>query len=341
MSRSLRRLVAVIGVTAVTIASLLVVSATASAKRVEDTFFNSVIPSRVDHLIGFTPTTFAMYPRGQRIKPISVRVGGRTYRYIFGNAAAGVGPSANIYMRNLIQERRYPSPRGIFLDRRLKAKERRHVKVRADLVRDADVLAVSSGHPACTSGVSRVAAQRIAAGKISRWSEAGVPTPPSGDAIKLRRAGDGVDRFVEPRFRAGYRLPQGARAAFDGGLSEAASGDFAIAAVTSWSRARAFHTTTCAVPVGGAAPSDASVRVLSHPDAYPITFVTLRRLKSATPIAAAFLKYLTGPRATDLFRQRGMLLVKETWRALPPAQDFPSGPPPDPQDVPPDPAPAE
>ena len=43
---------------------------------------------------------------------ITVRVGGRTYRYTFGNAAAAVGPSANIYMRNMIRERRSPSPQG-------------------------------------------------------------------------------------------------------------------------------------------------------------------------------------------------------------------------------------
>jgi hypothetical protein len=100
---------------------------------------------------------------------------------------------------------------------------------------------------------------------------------------------------------------------YNGGLSEAASGNLAIAAVTSWSRARAFQQTTCAVPVGGSAPSDASVRALSHPDAYPISFVTLRRLRQVSPIVAAFLKYLTGPRATASFRQRGMLLVKEAW----------------------------
>ena len=126
---------------------------------VEDTFFNSVIPSRVDHLIGFTPTTFAMHPRGQRVVPITVRVGGRTYRYIFGNAAAAVGPTADIYLRNMIRARRFPSPQGIFLDRRLKAAERRHVQVRADLGRDADVLAVRRGHPACASGVSRAVAR--------------------------------------------------------------------------------------------------------------------------------------------------------------------------------------
>ena len=97
--------------------------------------------------------------------------------------------------------------------------------------------------------------------------------------------------------------------------------------MTSWSRARAFQG-TCAVPVGGAAPSDASVRGLSHPDAYPISFVTLRRLRQVRPIVAAFLKYLTGPRATASFRQRGMLLVKEAWPAPPGPQDGPFGPAP-------------
>ena len=162
------------------IAALLLAPATASAQRVEDTFFNSVIPSRVDHLIGFTQTTFAIHPRGQRVVPITVRVGGRTYRYTFGNAAAAVGPSANIYMRNMIRARRFPSPQGIFLDRRLKAAERRHVRVRADLGRDADVLAVSGGHPACASGVSHAAARGIAAGRFVRGRR---------PAFRPRRAG--------------------------------------------------------------------------------------------------------------------------------------------------------
>jgi hypothetical protein len=310
---------------ALVIAAFVLAPATASAQRVEDTFFNSVIPSRVDHLIGFTPTTFAIHPSGERVVPITVRVGGRRYRYIFGNAAAVVGPTANIFLRNMIRARRFPSPQGIFLDRRLKAAERRHAQVRADLGRDADVLAVGRGHPACASGVSREVARGIAAGTVRTWSAAGVPTPPSGDAIALRRAGSGVDRFVEPRFRAGFRLPQGARAAADGGLSAAASGDLAIAAVTSWSRARAFQATTCAVSVGGAAPSDASVRALSHPDSYPISFVTLRRIRGVRPIVAAFLQYVTGPRAAASFRQRGMLLAKEPWPAVPAPQEEPFG----------------
>src|SRR5918999_5635652 len=51
------------------VAAFLLAPATASAQRVEDTFFNSVIPSRVDHLIGFIPTTFAIHPAGQRVAP--------------------------------------------------------------------------------------------------------------------------------------------------------------------------------------------------------------------------------------------------------------------------------
>ena len=316
----------------------LLAPATASARKAEDTYFNSVIPLRVDHMIGFIPTTFVMYPPGEPVRPITVRVGGKTHRYIFGNAAAVVASSAGIYMRNMIAQRRDPSPRGIFLDRPLTAKERKYVRVRADLGRDADVLAVTRNHPACASGVSRAAARGIAAGKIRTWSAAGVPTPASGDAIALRRAGTGVERSSEPRFGAGWRAPRGAKIGFDGGLREAASGNTAIAAVTSWSRARSYQRLTCAIPVGGSAPDDASVRALSHPDAYPIAFVTLRRLRGSTPIAAAFLKYLTGPRATSLFRQRGMLPASGAWPDVSP-QPAPS-PEPEPEPLPePEPAP--
>lgn len=336
---------------ALVLAILLLAPTVASAAKVEETFFNSTIPNRIDHLIGFAPTTFAIHPRGERIVPFTVRVGGRTYRYIFGNAAANGGPSVDIFIRNMISQRRFPSPQGIFLDRRLTVSERRHMKVRADLGRDADVLVVARGHPACASGVSRAAARGITAGKIRTWSAAGVPKPESGDAITLRRAGNAYGEFAEPRFGASGRVPRGAKTAPDGGLSAAASGDLAIAAVTSWSRARAYQATTCAVRVGGAAPTDASVRAVSHPDAYAITYATLRRLSTprdrAVPrITAAFLQYLTGPRGSSEFRKRGMLLVKDQWRAVPgprtdppPAEPDPPQPPPQPEPQP-EPAPA-
>ena len=76
-----------------------------------------------------------------------------------------------------------------------------------------------------------------------------------------------------------------------------------------------------------------SVRTLTHPNAYPISFVTLRRLstkrdRAVAPITAAFLKYLTGPRATASFRQRGMLLLKEPWPPVPDPQAEPEPQPP-------------
>ena len=295
----------------------LAVPAAATARRAQDTFFNSVIPLRVETLIGFTPTTLAIHPPNQPVRPIEVRVGGRTYRFIFGNAAAAVGPDIGLYLRNMTRRLRYPSPQGAFVDHELTARERRVLKVRADLGRDADVLAVTRDHPACASGVSRAAARGIAAGTIRTWSDAGVPIPASGDGIALRRASNALGDLAEPRFGASYKTPKGARRSRDGGLGEAASGNTSIAAVTSWSRARSFGQTTCAVPIGGAAPTDETVRALTHPDAYPIAFVTLRRLRDVTPIAAAFVKYLTGSRATGLFRQRGMLPATGEWPVVP------------------------
>lgn len=303
-------------------ASLLV--PTAASARAPSAFFNSRIPIRIDHLIGFTPTTFAIYPPGTRFTPISVRVGGRRYRYIFDNAAASVAPSVNVFIRGILGDRRYPSPEGVFLDRKLTRKEKRYLEVKLDLGRDADVLMVSRGHPACTTGVSRAVAKSIAAGTTRSWSAAGVPTPPDGDSIALRRAGTGSDRFVEPRFGASANLPAGASKEFDGGLGDAASGNSRVAAVTSWSRARSWQSSTCAVPVGGSAPTDTSVRALSHPNAYPISFVMLKRLKDVRPIAAAFLKYLSGPRATGQFGDRGMLFAKREWPFVQTARDEPA-----------------
>jgi hypothetical protein len=294
--------------------ALVLTPAAASAPPV-DAFFNSVIASRVDHTIGFTPTTFVIHPRGQKVVPITVSVGGRRYSYVFGNAAAVVGPP-DIYLRNMIDGRRFPSPQGIFLDRKLTPAESRHVRVRLDLGRDADVLVVAREHPACAAGVTRAAAKGIAAGKIRTWAAAGVE---GAGAIALRRSGGSADA-VEPRFGAGWKLPRGARAAYDGGIGEAASGSLAVAAVTSWSRARAYQAVTCAVPIGGKAPSDATVRGLSHPDAYPISFVTLRQLKTAAPVTAAFVKYLGSPRATAELRKRGMLLAGRPWPAVPAPQ---------------------
>ena len=188
------------------------------------------------------------------------------------------------------------------------------MKVRADLGRDADVLVVARGHPACASGVSRAAARGIAAGTIRTWSAAGVPTPASGDAIALRRAGTGIDRFVEPRFGAGCaaaaRREGGARRrAVRGRVREPRDrgGDELVASprVPSDDVRGAGRRGGAERRVGPRAVASRRLSDLVRDAAAPRAHVR--------PIAAAFLKYLTGPARHASFRQRGMLLVKDRW----------------------------
>ena len=93
---------------------------------------------------------------------------------IFAAAAAVVGPSARLYLKNMIRNRRYPSPQGIFLDRKLKRTERRYLQVRLDLARDADVLVVARDHPACAALVA------------SRRFLNGAATPPHEEGTGLQ-----------------------------------------------------------------------------------------------------------------------------------------------------------
>ncbi|MEI2701168.1 MAG: substrate-binding domain-containing protein [Baekduia sp.] len=289
--------------------------AAACAQKAQDTFFNSTIPSRVDALIGFTPTTFGIHPRGKPVKPISVRQSGRTYRFIFGNAATATGPDITIYLRNMTRYRQYPTPVGSFVDRELTAKEKKVLQTRADIGRDADVLAVSRDHPACAAGVSRADAKRIAAGTVTSWEAVGVS---GGGAMSLRRSSGSSSTFVEPRFGASRdgKKPSRAKLSPDGGLGEAAAGDVSIAAVTSYSRARRYAASICIVPVGGSAPDDVSVRTLSHPDAYPIRYVTPRWTRpkaNVSAIISAFVKFIGGPDARGQFEARGMLPTTGPW----------------------------
>lgn len=212
--------------------------------------------------------------------------------------------------------RQYPTPVGAFVDRPLTTRERAVLQVRADIGRDADVLAVARDHPACAAGVSRSDAKAIAAGKLTSWDEAGVS---GGGPIALRRASDSAGLVAEPRFGAGYKRPAAAKLLPDGGLAQAAAGDASVAAVTSYSRARRYGGSVCLVPVGGSAPDDGSVRALSHPDAYPIRYVTPRWTRPKAGVSAiisAFVKFIAGPDAREQFNRRGMLPATGAWPAV-------------------------
>lgn len=260
--------------------------------------------TRVDRLIGFIPI--------QGIDPKNagtpVRIGGRRYRLLWLNAG-GSTPSLGLTLSNLA--RLSPSNKGVFADRPLTSKERRRFAVLVDLGRDADVLVAAAGHPACR-GISRAAARGIARGSITRWSDAGV-SGVEPDAISLRLAGTDTS-FTEMRLGSPSKKPARARIEADGGIAAAARGDRSVAAVTSWSRARAWRAGVCAVPLGGVAPTDETVRSLAYPEAYRITFVAARRRPAdglSRAAMRAYVDFLLSSRAGALFERNGMLMVQK------------------------------
>ena len=283
-------------------------SVAVAAPRAEYASVNSYIPARIDARIGFIPS------HGMPQTPVSVRSGGKSYRFLYQNSAV-VWPHNELILSTL--SKRYASSvAGGFVDRRLTARQRKRLVARLDLGRDADVLVVAKGHPACGAGLTAAQAADIARGKIERWSQ--VVSLPVGapDKIAVRAESESTG-FKVPRWglRASRDYAKGSVGAVDGGLAQAAGGDQAVAGLTSWSRARAYGAVVCTVPIAGVTPTDATVFALSYPAAYPISYVVprspFRASKLSRAIMKGFLDWLGGADAAALFRARGMMLVAD------------------------------
>ena len=292
---------------------------------------NSYIPARIDAMIGFIPS-HGMNPAGRAPRLTTVRQGGKTFRFYYQNSAV-VWPHSGLILSTLAG--RYASATaGGFVDRRLSARQRKRLVVRADLGRDADVLVVAADHPACSTGLTASQARGIARGSIARWSQ--VVALPAGapDAIAVR-VEQGSTGAKVPRWgvRDGRKYARGARGAADGGLAQAAGGDQAVAGFTSWTRARAYGRNVCSVPIDGVAPTDQTVFALSYPAAFPISYVVPRSPFRASKLSRAmmtgFVDWIRGPDAAEQFRARGMMLVADGPPA-PPSEPAPQddGPPP-------------
>jgi hypothetical protein len=298
-----------------------------AAPKPEYVAVNSYIPARIDATIGFVPSHGMAPDRVRR-----VRSGGRTFHFLYQNSAV-VWPRTSMILSTLAG--RYASTvAGGFVDAPLTAKQRKRLVVRLDLGRDADVLAVAKDHPACGAGLTTAQARGIARGTITRWS-AVVAGAPGAIAVRVEAPMPGAK---VPRWgvRDAREYAKGTKGAPDGGLGAAGQGDQTVAALTSWSRARAYASTVCAVPIDGVAPTDASVFARSYPAAFPIGYVVPRRPFRATrhsrAVMRGFIDWLGGADAAKLLRARGMMLVA----------DGPPAPPPPPAEVPPpDPIPVE
>lgn len=214
---------------------------------------------------------------------------------------------------------------GVIVDRRLSALEKRRFRSLAELYRDADVLVVNAGHPAC-AGLTRAQARAIATGAVTRWSQ--VVAGSASDTIAVRylggASGTGVPhlgtKWVGTLNRQRVDYATRAKSAADGGVSAAASGDQAIAAVTTWSRVRLRGGGVCVVPLGGVTPTDASVAGLQYPEAFPVSYVVTRKLtgRSAldraynTVLRRAMTAHLRSAKVKALLRGQGLLVSGDT-----------------------------
>ena len=245
-------------------------------------------------------------------KTVKFRADGKTYRGIWANYSFRY-PTTTYALKLAYRDRRSDAENGVFVDRPLTRTERgRFVEV-ADLYREADVLVLAGANPAC-SGLTRAQAHGIATGRYTRWSQVGAG---SGD-IHVRYL---LDEAGGPEPRLGTLKPSGkvsyapsARAAPDGGVSLAASGDASIAAVTTWSLARRGVGSACVVPIGGVAPSDETVRNLRYPEAFAVRYVLLRRPPRtgyARHLRSEFGKYLRSARLKKKLLAKGLLVTGE------------------------------
>jgi hypothetical protein len=302
---------------AATALAVFVVPVTAQAKTISGAHQVSAdIPPRIDRNIGFIPVNTM-----GRLPSFRVYVGrGQWVRGPWVNFTRS-GPTMS---ESLKLWRQTGVGHGTFSDRRLTRGERRQFVQVADFGRDADVLVVQRGHPAC-AGLTLAQARAIARGQTTRWSQVAAGPSGSSDTIALRHV-KFSEGMIEPRFGASMKLRIG-KATADGGIGEAA-GNGAVAGITSWSRAR-YRSDVCAVPLSGIAPTDVSVHDLTYPGAYPVGFVAPKKVlrdRYKGKLVRLFAKFFESERAAKLLRATGLLIKKD--KLQPPAS--PIGEPPAP-----------
>ena len=277
------------------------------------------IPPRIDRNIGFIPVNTM-----GRLPSFRVYVGGgqwvRGPWVNFTRSGLPMSESLKLWRRNGVGH-------GTFSDRRLTRAERRQFVQVADFGRDADVLLVQSGHPAC-AGLSLAQVRSIAKGQTTKWSQVAAPANGAADTIALRHTlfSEGT---IEPRFGASSK-PRVGKPVADGGIAEAARNG-SVAAITSWSRAR-FRSGVCAVPIGGVTPTNVSVHNLTFPGAYPVGFVAPKKVlrdRYHGKLVRLFAKYFESEAAAKLLRNTGLLIKRDTPQAQPSpgGGDTPSGGP--------------
>ena len=269
---------------------------------------DALVAYRVWDEVGFTPIK-GIQPN--IFKRRTVKVGATTYKVLWTNNTINRGSTA-IALREAHRDATHvpKSYLAVYTDRPLTSAQRKRFDVKLDLGRDADVLVVNRDNPVCASGLTLAQARGIARGTISRWSQ--VTALPAGQPDEIARHVRGTDRYAQPRFGV-PPVPKHAVVELDGGVS-AAYYDRAVAAVTSWSRVRAYTSSVCAVAIDGVTPTDANVFTRSYGPAYPIEVVLPHHRRTdpqGRAMVAAYVAFLRSPTAAAQFRKAGVLLTAD------------------------------
>ena len=224
---------------------------------------------------------------------------GKRYALFWSNFQVG---HSGMGATGAIAAARRARDQSAFVDRPLTAAEARSFAA-VPLWRDADVLVVRPDNPACQAGVSRAAAGDLLAGRSRTWSVLGVPAPAAGGNAVHLTVSSLVDKpalSLQP-----FGVARSPSARLDPGVHAiAAVADPAAVVAMPWSAARSYVEagSACAVPVGGVAPSAATIRDGSYPGAYTVSWAYPRRPLQGTTgrpspfqarVNALFRSYLT------------------------------------------------
>lgn len=227
---------------------------------------------------------------------------GVPYSGRWANLAVAVDSTTQALRRLERQSRRGGSAHAALIDRPLRPAERRTFDSRA-LFYDADVLLVAPSNPACARGLSPAEARTLLRGTRARWSELVAWSPsPAGDLVVLAvparlpvESGGAVPLFGVTRYASSARVVAEAIAV------RVLAGSAATWAVgAAWSAARDVVAAggACAPAIDGVAPSDASVRALRLPTAYPAALAWAHRRPRgfAGLVRSRFLREMRGAR---------------------------------------------
>ncbi len=253
-----------------------------------------------------------------------------TYRYRYGGhvyvgrwypAAAGTGTATEAMTQATRQARIGMSvTSGIVVDRDLTPTEAKRFRVLVDLYRDADVLVVAAGHPAC-AGLTAAQARAIATGAVTDWSQVGAGAGRIAVHHPIDGFGDAVPhmgtRFVKTTKGMRVNYAAGAVGARDGGVSAARAGDMSVAAVTTWGAVRRSVAGVCSVPLNGVAPTDRTVVDRTFPEAFPVRYVVLTAVTGRTAVdrghivvmRRAMTAHLRSERLRAMLRRQGVLVT--------------------------------